>query len=154
MKTLKQIYQENPMTSELLMKSIKRTNKGTKHLNPRKLKPNEIENVSNDTINVVVNSEKYGILKCLINKSDYPRLKMFRWSVNNSGYVSSNFQGTNLAIEMHRLVMSFPIGLEVDHENRNKLDNRSENLRICNRHQNMSNRSGYGSSKYLSLIHI
>ena len=41
---------------------------------------------------------------------------------------------------MHRVVMNAPKGMDVDHINHDTLDNRKENLRICNRSQNSSNR--------------
>ena len=47
---------------------------------------------------------------------------------------------TNSRIYMHRLINKPSVGFEIDHINRNKLDNRKENLRIVTRSQNQMNR--------------
>jgi hypothetical protein len=47
-----------------------------------------------------------------------------------------------------RLIMGNPRGLDVDHKNRDTLDNRRENLRVCTRQQNLRNRRGWSSTGY------
>lgn len=46
---------------------------------------------------------------------------------------------------MHRLIMGAPTKLQVDHVNRNTLDNRRENLRLCSASQNGYNRAKLGN---------
>lgn len=45
---------------------------------------------------------------------------------------------------MHRLILNAPEGLVVDHINRNALDNRRNNLRLCTRSQNCMNSMPHG----------
>lgn len=46
-------------------------------------------------------------------------------------------------VHMHRLLIEVPEGMEVDHINRNPLDNRCENLRVCTRNENQQNRAAF-----------
>lgn len=65
-------------------------------------------------------------------------LTNFNWSLSTAGYPVTSYQGTKY---MHRLIIDGGKGLHTDHINRNKLDNRRENLRICKPHENLSNRT-------------
>lgn len=57
-----------------------------------------------------------------------------RWCINE-GYAYNAKLG-----RMHRFLLKAPTGVMVDHINGNKLDNRRENLRLCNGSQNQANR--------------
>lgn len=59
------------------------------------------------------------------------------WLGCTGGYASTRIDGKNELI--HRLVVGAKKGQIVDHINRNKLDNRKENLRIVTRQQNIVN---------------
>lgn len=43
-------------------------------------------------------------------------------------------------ISLHREILNAEKGVDVDHINGNTLDNRTENLRLCTRSQNLQNR--------------
>jgi hypothetical protein len=47
---------------------------------------------------------------------------------------------------MHRQIMGFPRA-EVDHRNRNRVDNRRQNLRVATRQQNGENCSAHGDAR-------
>ena len=56
--------------------------------------------------------------------------------------------GKNGQIKLHRFVAGPSAGECVDHRNRDKLDNRYSNLRICSRGENNRNVGPRGRSKY------
>jgi hypothetical protein len=78
----------------------------------------------------------------------------FQWTVGGHGYATSG-AGRN-QILMHRLLMNAKEGEYVDHINRNKIDNRLSNLRICNQQQNNANRpkSTTNSSGYKGVCKL
>lgn len=65
--------------------------------------------------------------------------------VNSQFYVTATFKKypapsrQNYTILLHRVLMDAPGGMDVDHVNRNPLDNRRANLRICTHQQNLAN---------------
>lgn len=70
----------------------------------------------------------------LIDNADFERVNKYSWNVNNGGYA------IHIHIAMHRFIMNTPKGMDTDHINGNRLDNRKKNLRICSRSQNHFNR--------------
>ena len=70
----------------------------------------------------------------IVDDEDYSDLIKYKWQYNN-GYAK---RGIN-TIRMARQIMNATPLQEVDHINRNKLDNRRENLRIVTRGQNVRN---------------
>jgi hypothetical protein len=72
-----------------------------------------------------------------VDAADYEWLNQWTWHLQN-GYAVR--RENNKVISMHRQIMQAPKGMEVDHQNRNKLDNTRENLRVCTRAENAQNR--------------
>ena len=80
---------------------------------------------------------KCGILDAIM----VPITKHFRWRTHqksNKGYYVRTGQRKN-QVDMHQLFMQFPLNLEIDHRNRNGMDNRISNLRLCTHIQNCHN---------------
>ena len=72
----------------------------------------------------------------IIDPADYETLTQWNWRFYN-GYAARQEQ--RKTIYMHRQIMQPPDRMLIDHINRNKLDNRRSNLRICTRRQNIHN---------------
>jgi hypothetical protein len=98
----------------------------------------------------------------IVDDDDYERLKEYTYSINNNGYARRYSKELSIkrskvsCILMHRDIMGIPpLGLFVDHINRNRLDNRKSNLRFVTRKQNNANRSKNknkpSTSKYLGV---
>lgn len=73
----------------------------------------------------------------------------FHWH-KMDGYAahSKDRSGKIKKVYMHRVIMGAEKGQQIDHKNRNRLDNRRENLRFCEVWQNRantvkSNKTGY-----------
>lgn len=91
---------------------------------------------------------KYKHLFTLVDDSDFEWLNQYKWHLSAKRYVEATIDGINYY--MHRMVMRCPKGKVMDHVNRNPLDNRKSNLRICTQNQNgknsplkRNNKSGY-----------
>lgn len=81
----------------------------------------------------------------IVDDEDFDLLAQYRWSIHNLGYAArtpkmvGGIRPTKRVL-MHRQIMNAPDGVEVDHINGNKLDNRRCNLRFANHAQNGMNR--------------
>jgi hypothetical protein len=87
----------------------------------------------------------------IVDAEDYSRLNKLKWYANRAKrtyYARGTIKGTRVG--MHRQILTAPPHLYVDHKNRNGLDNRKSNLRLCTHFQNQQNRrpSLNGKSKY------
>jgi len=119
-------------------------------------------------------SKTNGSFTVIVDDIDYIRmknLKTMKWSVvkkrNNLIYFQKRLPGNKL-VELHRWIMQPEDGKYVDHINKNTLDNRRQNLRICtnsanlrNSHLNFNNKSGHNGiyfdksrNKWLAQIKV
>ena len=98
--------------------------------------------------------------ECILDEEDYEKFSKFNWFASNKdgriyAYRSKRYgprkENKRLTIYLHREIINAPKGAMVDHVNRNTLDNRRENLRLCNSTENAHNTSKFKrkcSSKY------
>jgi hypothetical protein len=106
---------------------------------------------------LVVVSKKYGTFHVRIDRDVVDKVFRHNWSASkrkNLVYFSSKIridEHTQVAVYLHRFIMSAPVGKLVDHINpSDTLDNRTSNLRLATKHENSHNqRPRIGnSSKY------
>lgn len=73
-----------------------------------------------------------------VSTQDRKVLKQHRWRVHkSSGYLAAKIEGKFTMF--HRHILNAKAGDEIDHINRNRLDNRRSNLRFVTRTQNCFN---------------
>lgn len=83
--------------------------------------------------------------RTIIDIDDVERCKGYRWTLRTDGYVSARKNGKG--VKLHRFIARTPKGRHTDHINRNKLDNRKLNLRICTQSENNKNKNTYVTNK-------
>lgn len=85
----------------------------------------------------------------LVDEEDAAWLQAYRWTATKSGlciYATASAKNGGERIWMHRLILSAPKGVPVDHKNGNGLDNRRCNIRLATWSQNSSNRTRLNSN--------
>lgn len=77
----------------------------------------------------------------LIDLADLDLVKKISWTIDPRGYVVGRPAGAKRSITMHRLLMceNGNIRVVVDHRDRDKLNNRRGNLRLCTQGENSRN---------------
>jgi hypothetical protein len=89
----------------------------------------------------------------MVDDDDYERvMAVGTWGANSKNKVMHKRSGRRhdgirdpaVSIYLHRFIMNTPDGMDTDHINGNRLDNRKENLRVCTRSQNNMNRESVG----------
>jgi hypothetical protein len=82
----------------------------------------------------------------LFDDTDADFVNSLSWHVSRNPRTGIEYVKTNIKIDgkyysrtMHRLLLSAPKELDVDHINRNTLDNRRSNLRLVTQSQNSMN---------------
>lgn len=77
--------------------------------------------------------EKYA----LVDNGDYEWLSQWKWHYSHYGYAAR--KSGQKQLYMHQVIMGKGPGMETDHINGNRLDNRRGNLRHCTAGQNQHN---------------
>lgn len=93
----------------------------------------------------------------MVDDEDYDGLMKNKWCYHGGYAVRGQRKGkTNRLIRMHAQIMGTPKGMVTDHINRNRLDNRRENLRIVTQQYNSLNTrmSKNNTSGYRGVHHV
>ncbi len=90
---------------------------------------------------IQLTKSKYAI----VDADDYDFLMQWRWCIGEDGYavrgaLKSDKLEKRKNILMHRVINNTPNGMETDHINGDRLDNRRENLRSVSRSENQRNK--------------
>lgn len=95
----------------------------------------------------------------LVDLRDYPRIMKYKWCASKrttkrgkseNWYAIGWVDGKS--ISMHQFLLGKKEGLEIDHKNRNSLDNTRKNLRFATHQQNIQNSKVIGKySKYKGI---
>lgn len=103
----------------------------------------------------------------IVDDRDYPAVSRHKWYLCSAGYAarqSPRVNGKQRQILMHREIFGTPPGMETDHRDGNKLNNRRRNLREATDSQTCMNRRGWGkfpkgvsahkqTGKFVGMIH-
>ena len=97
--------------------------------------PNEVIEYDDCAELCLYNKQGEEIARALIDLECIEIVSQYKWHLRDNGYVS-----TSDNIYLHRLISNCDNDMVCDHINRNRLDNRRENLRSCTQQENLLNR--------------
>lgn len=89
-------------------------------------------------------------LSTIIDAADYNRLMSIntKWFAHKSRYTHyAECKLNGRVIRMHRIIMNAPEGMEVDHKDKNGLNNKKENLRVVTSTENKQNKRNYSNNR-------
>ena len=85
---------------------------------------------------------RYDTREALVDLEDYARLQYIRWSIQRIGKCKHLRVVGGSNTYLARFIVECPLGKVVDHHDRNTLNDRRSNLRICSQRENNLNRPG------------
>jgi hypothetical protein len=85
----------------------------------------------------------------VVDGRDAERVSAHHWHLR-CGYAAAHIGGKHAP--MHRFILDAPPGWEIDHKNRDRLNNRRGNLRVATRSQNQANSGTRAASGFRGVL--
>jgi|CXWK01.1.fsa_nt_gi hypothetical protein len=104
---------------------------------------------------IIVTNTKNGPGKSfIIDDEDYDLVSKWRWNIDDKNVVKRKVydKGKKYSQILARMLLKPEKGMEVDHINGNRLDNRRSNLRICTRVQNEVNKPSQNKHGFKGIM--
>ncbi len=126
------------------------SNRRHKHTRPHT--PNEYR-IDGDVAYLALTDRKGVVIaETLVDTDRLDDVLRFRWALNSTGYVTCSrvVDGRNVHLALHRFITGLERGDRrmIDHDNRNRLDNRIANLKIATAAINAKNKVTPAASRY------
>jgi hypothetical protein len=100
---------------------------------------------------IIHNRQGKKLGEALVDADDFhKKVKHYTWYLSTKGYAFTavKIEGKWKYIQLHRFILNPPKNMQVDHINRNRLDCRRSNLRLCTPKENARNISKAGKRSY------
>lgn len=110
---------------------------------------NEIIDIDDKTVAIALSQGKL----CFIDRADMGIVKNYHWFAHRNGktfYCMTHDwdkNGKRVFIAIHRLLINVPKGMQIDHVDRNGLNNTRKNLRECSPIENSHNKGVTSANK-------
>lgn len=88
---------------------------------------------------IIRNKKNEIVTTTIIDPEDVERVQLRKWNILPCGTKTYIYTKTPQHTKLHRYILEYYGPKEIDHINRNSLDNRKSNLRIVTRSENASN---------------
>ena len=147
-------------STECIIRTIKNINYCPKHLTQHYRYGNTLDKTIYDRNDYVVHEDCVEIIlydknciesgRAIIDIEDMERCKKYKWHIRKARgrtkYVIASLPN-NKKLHLHRFILGYDGECDVDHINRNGLDNRKSNLRIVPHRINSANNDSIGVKK-------